>query len=230
MKTAYLFDEKTKEFKNEVNAQLDPLESTKAGKDIYLLPANATWDEPTVKDGCVPVWNGETWDAVEDHRKQEYWLPDDVYGTPARKMETLGALPAYAVFSPPQKTLEQVKQAKLAEISQWTADNITGGFISSASGEPVRYDSDVDTQLTMQGIALNVGTPLFAEKYPDGCPVRGVAEGKDSKEVFWLKPSQVMKWMADLSMHIGSCKQAGWAKQAEVNACKTVAEVDAIKL
>ena len=126
--------------------------------------------------------------------------------------------------------LEYAKQRKLSEVSRWTASNITGGFVSSASGESVRYDSDVDTQLTMQGIALNVGTPLFAEKYPDGCPVRGVAEGKDSKAVYLLNPQQVMHWMADLSMHIGSCKQAGWAKQAEVNACKTVAEVDAIKL
>ena len=138
------------------------------------------------------------------------------------------------VYSKPAPTdaelLPAAKQAKLAEISQWTADNITGGFISSASGEPVRYDSDVDTQLTMQGIALNVGTPLFAGKYPDGCPVRGVAEGKDSKEVFWLKPSQVMQWMADLSMHIGSCKQAGWKKQAEVESCKTVFELNNIEL
>lgn len=126
--------------------------------------------------------------------------------------------------------LAAAKQQKLAEISQWTAANITGGFVSNASGEPVRYDSDVDTQLTMQGIALNVGTPLFAEKYPNGCPVRGVAEGAESKSIYWLTPEQVMQWMADLSMHIGSCKQEGWAKQAEVNACKTVAEVDAIKL
>lgn len=126
--------------------------------------------------------------------------------------------------------LPVAKQAKLAEVSQWTAANITGGFISSASGEPVRYDSDVDTQLTMQGIALNVSTPLFAAKYPNGCPVRGVAEGKDSKAVYLLSPQQVMQWMADLSMHIGNCKQEGWQKQAEVNACKTVAEVDAIKL
>lgn len=48
MKTVYLYDEKTKEFKNEVNAQLDPLESEKAGKDIYLLPANATWEQPPI--------------------------------------------------------------------------------------------------------------------------------------------------------------------------------------
>lgn len=125
--------------------------------------------------------------------------------------------------------LEYAKQRKLSEVSRWTASNITGGFVSSASGEPVRYDSDKETQLTMQGIALNVETPLFAKKYPDGCPVRGIAEGKNSKEVFWLKPSQVMKWMADLSMHIGTCKQAGWAKQEEVEACKTTEELEAIK-
>lgn len=122
------------------------------------------------------------------------------------------------------------KKLKLKEINEWTASNITGGFVSNASGEPVRYDSDVDTQLTMQGIALNVGTPLFAEKYPDGCPVRGVAEGKDSKAVYLLNPQQVMQWMADLSMHIGNCKQAGWKKQAEVEDCKTVFELNNIEL
>lgn len=125
--------------------------------------------------------------------------------------------------------LEYAKQRKLSEVSRWTASNITGGFVSSASGESVRYDSDKETQLTMQGIALNVETPLFAKKYPNGCPVRGIAEGKNSKEVFWLEPSQVMQWMADLSMHIGRCKQAGWAKQEEVEACKTTEELEAIK-
>ena len=116
MKTAYLFDEKTKEFKNEVNAQLDPLESEKAGKDIYLLPANATWDEPTVKDGCVPVWNGETWDAVEDHRKQEYWLPEDKYGAPAREMKELGPLPEGATLTAPERTLDEVKADKVQSL------------------------------------------------------------------------------------------------------------------
>lgn len=169
-----------------------------------------------VANGYVIVGNDD-FNKLIGNAGGEYLIADDgsVYPKPAPSDAEL--LPA-------------AKQQKLAEISQWTAANITGGFVSSASGEPVRYDSDVDTQLTMQGIALNVGTPLFAEKYPDGCPVRGVAEGKDSKAVYLLNPQQVMQWMADLSMHIGSCKQAGWQKQAEVNACKTVAEVDAIKL
>lgn len=122
------------------------------------------------------------------------------------------------------------KKLKLKEIDKWTASKITGGFVSEASGEKVTYDSDLETQITMQGIALNVNTEQFAEKYPTGCPVRGVADGQNSKSVFWLNPSQVMKWMADLSMHIGTCKQKGWAKQAEVDACKTIFELDNIEL
>ncbi|HAM93611.1 MAG TPA: hypothetical protein DCQ00_08965 [Phascolarctobacterium succinatutens] len=169
-----------------------------------------------LKQGYVIV-SHDDFNKLIGNDNGEYLIADDgsVYPKPAPTDAEL--LPA-------------AKQAKLAEVSQWTAANITGGFISSASGEPVRYDSDVDTQLTMQGIALNVSTPLFAAKYPNGCPVRGVAEGKDSKAVYLLSPQQVMQWMADLSMHIGNCKQEGWQKQAEVNACKTVAEVDAIKL
>lgn len=139
-----------------------------------------------------------------------------------------------SVYEKPAPTdaelLAVAKQQKLAEISQWTANNITGGFVSSASGVPVRYDSDVDTQLTMQGIALNVNSEQFTEKYPNGCPVRGYKDGEEEKTIQYLSAVQVMQWMVDLSIHIGSCKQAGWAKQTEVENCKTIDEVDAIKL
>ena len=126
------------------------------------------------------------------------------------------------------KPLEYAKEEKLKAVDAWTADKITGGFISTASGEAVTYDSDKDTQLTMQGIALNVNTALFAEKYPDGCPVRGYAEGASEKSIFMLNPEQVMLWCADLSVHIGNCKQAGWIKQAEVAAATTKEELESI--
>lgn len=49
---AYQYNEDSKEFLNEVNCQKDPLESEIAGKDIWLLPANSTWDKPLeAKDG-----------------------------------------------------------------------------------------------------------------------------------------------------------------------------------
>lgn len=134
----------------------------------------------------------------------------------------------YEVVAIPLSNLEEVKQDKLQEVNSWTANKIVCGFTSECTGKPVRFDSDKDTQLTMQGIALNVNSELFAEKYPLGCPVRGYAEGSDTKEIFMLSPAQVMLWQADLSMHIGKCKQEGWAKQDEVNNAKTIEEIEAI--
>lgn len=136
----------------------------------------------------------------------------------------------YEITAMPAPTLDELRADKLAEIDAWTAAKITGGFVSNASGEAVTYDSDKDTQLTMQGIALNVNTELFVEKYPTGCPVRGYAQGAEEKTIYMLSAEQVMNWCADLSMHIGTCKQAGWAKQAEVQAATTKEELDAISL
>ncbi len=130
----------------------------------------------------------------------------------------------------PQRPLEELKDWKLAEIDAWTAAKITGGFTSECSGELVRYDSDKDTQLTMQGIALNVNTDRFAVEYPTGCHVRGYTDGSADKTIFYLTPEQVLEWCADLSTHIGTCKQAGWNKQAEVNAAQSKEELDAIIL
>ena len=227
----YKYDEQTKEYIGTEEALLDPLETEQQEKEVYLLPANATFTAPTEpQEGYVNVWNVTAWEQLEDNRGVEYWLPEDKFGAPAREMKELGALPEGATFNAPEKTLDELKTDKLAEIDAWTAAKITGGFVSNASGEAVTYDSDKDTQLTMQGIALNVNTELFAEKYPTGCPVRGYPEGSDTKQIFMLNPEQVMRWQADLSMHIGACKQEGWAKQAEVQAATTVEDVNAVVL
>lgn len=127
-------------------------------------------------------------------------------------------------------TLAELKEEKIAEVDAWTADKITGGFISECTGEIVRYDSDKDTQLTMQGIALNVSTERFKNEYPDGCPVRGYKEGETIKTIQYLNASQVYTWCADLSSHVGACKQQGWSKQAEVAAALSKEELAAIIL
>ena len=56
------------------------------------------------------------------------------------------------------------------------------------------------------------------------------SENSDTKSIFMLSAEQVLQWCADLSIHIGTCKQEGWIKQAEVNACTTKEELDAIIL
>lgn len=185
----------------EKSLTLDKSDISPSGR--WNIPARCTEIEPLAeKEGYKVKWNGSSWEYEQEEQPE----PE------------------------PEPTFEELQQQKLREVDAWTASKITGGFVSSASGEPVTYDSDKDTQLTMQGIALNVNTELFAEKYPTGCPVRGYAQGAEEKTIYMLSAEQVMNWCADLSMHIGTCKQAGWAKQAEVQAATTKEELDAISL
>lgn len=134
-----------------------------------------------------------------------------------------------APTAPPEPPLNECKSAKLAQIDTWTQQAITGGFMSTCTGAPVRYDSDADTQITMQGIALNATSERFAAEYPQGCPCRGYAEGSDTKTVHMLTGGQVLGFCADLSAHIGQCKQRGWELQAAVAVAATKEELDAIQ-
>lgn len=154
MHKAYLFDEKTKEYKSEVNAQLDPLESARAGKDIYLLPANATWDKPTPKDGCMAVWNGEYWNIVEDNRKKEYWLPEDKYGVPAREMKELGPLPEGATLTAPERTLDEVKADKVQSLK--TERDSKEVEPITYNGNSYDYDDKARERINAAIIALDV--------------------------------------------------------------------------
>lgn len=128
--------------------------------------------------------------------------------------------------------LEEVQAAKLAEIDMWTADKITGGFTSSCSGEPIQYDSDEATQSTMQTMYAATKSLDFTTHpdYQGVIPVRGYADGSAIKTVFYLTAPQVQTFMDDLALHIGKCKQAGWEKQALVEAALSKEDLDAIIL
>lgn len=70
-KKAYLYDEFTKEFISEVNAQIDPLESELKGEEVYLLPANASFTPPLEeKDGFKVVFKGDEWVYEEIHEPE----------------------------------------------------------------------------------------------------------------------------------------------------------------
>lgn len=113
----YKYDELTHEYTGVETAQLDPLESKVQGKEVYLLPANATFTAPlVVKEGYIQVYKDGVWNYVEDNRGKEYWLDTDEYGASARTMKELGEFPANAVFEAPKKLFEQVKAEKVAEM------------------------------------------------------------------------------------------------------------------
>lgn len=65
----YHYDEETKEFLYSEEAHIDPLETELKGENVYLLPANATFEKPLEKeDGKAVVFDGDTWKLIEDNR------------------------------------------------------------------------------------------------------------------------------------------------------------------
>lgn len=78
----YLYDEETKEYKGEEEALLDPLETELQGKNIYLLPANASFDKPEVKkkDGYVVGFDVEKkkWTLIPDYRGKSYYTKNGI--------------------------------------------------------------------------------------------------------------------------------------------------------
>lgn len=147
----YKYDEKTKEYIRTEEAQLDPLETKKQGTNVYLLPANATFTEPTeAQEGYVNVWNGEAWEQVEDNRGVEYWLPEDKFGAPARVMKELGALPEGATLTPPEQTLDE-KNRELANAAKSELHNIAINAMmaqlagSDITAQQTEYQSNIAT-------------------------------------------------------------------------------------
>lgn len=55
---------------NSVNARIDPLESEKSNKNIYLLPANATFIQPPESsENKIIRWDGSKW--IEEEKEVE---------------------------------------------------------------------------------------------------------------------------------------------------------------
>ena len=72
--------------------QRDPIASAKAGKEIYLLPAQCTYEAPPEpKDGYNIVWNGEAWEYAEIPVKPEPETPEPHVPTLQEKIEQLNA-------------------------------------------------------------------------------------------------------------------------------------------
>lgn len=79
----YHYDEETKDFLYAEEAHIDPLETLIKGKNVYLLPANATFSEPMqAKEGFRVVFNGKDWEykkiKVEETPKEKEPTNEDI--------------------------------------------------------------------------------------------------------------------------------------------------------
>ena len=154
----YTYDEKTKEYTGTQNAFIDPLETKKQGKNVYLVPANATDKKPLkVKENQAVIFNGSEWEIVTDYRNKTYYL-----GTEQHEMKELGDLPKGATFEPvePEKTFDELKSEKLSELTEITSkfDNQlvnTDMVIKSSLGFSI--NADLRSQLNIHRL-INIGS------------------------------------------------------------------------
>lgn len=89
---AYRYNPDTFIYEGEQERQLDPLESEKAGEDVFLMPAYCTDVEPPeLKDGFDIVWDGAAWDYTEQPKEEEPQEPEPYEQTTEDKMAALDA-------------------------------------------------------------------------------------------------------------------------------------------
>lgn len=217
MKYIYKYDEKTKEYLGETEALLDPLETQLQQKEIYLLPANATFVAPTTQEGYVSVFKEDTWENLEDNRGKEYWLPEDKYGAPAREMKELGPLPEGAMLTAPERTLDEVKADKVqslkAERDSKEVEPIT------YNGNSYDYDDKARERINAAIIALDV-------QGADASIDWTTADNADVR----VTANDLRMVIASVAKRSNALHVAYRAAKDKVEQAATVAEVEAVTL
>ena len=76
---AYHYDE-LRFYDCEIECQLDPKTSAAEGREVYLIPANSTDKNPTIKEGYTPRWDGAKWEQYAND-KTVYGYTENADGT-----------------------------------------------------------------------------------------------------------------------------------------------------
>lgn len=214
----YRYDELTKEYIGTEEALLDPLETEQQEKEVYLLPANATFTAPPAeKEGFARVWNGEAWQEVEDHRGTEYWLPGDVYGTPAHEMTELGPLPEGATTTAPEKTLDELKADKIAALK---AERDQKEVLPiEYNGNSFDYDDKARDRINAAIIALDMAGKEATLQWTTANNTNATVTAQDLRNI-----------IASVAMRSNTLHEQYRAAKEAINAAETKEEVEAVNL
>ena len=215
----YIYDEKTKEYIGTQNAFIDPLETKKQGKNVYLIPQNGTEKEPPqTEENQAVIFNGKEWEIIADYRNKTYYI-----GTEQHEMKELGDLPKGATFEPkepvePEKTLEELKSEKLSELTSITShfDNqLVNNEMVIKSSLGFSINADLRSQNNLRGL-IAIGIE----------PVNFVTADNSVKSLS----------LAELNILLNECALNGqslylqkWAYKAQIENVQTKEELEAIE-
>ena len=108
------YNKTTGEYLGYTKADIDPLETLKCGKDVYVIPPYFTAVEPfKPEEGHTIIFNGTEWVSIEDHRGLVVY--NKKTGEPFT-IADLGPIPNGYVLEKPI-VLEELRREKIAVIN-----------------------------------------------------------------------------------------------------------------
>ena len=212
----YIYDEKTKEFTGTQNAFIDPLETKKQGKEVYLVPPNATDKKPLEhKENQAVIFNGSEWEIIADYRNKTYYI-----GTEKYEMKELGDLPKGATFEPvePKKTIDELKSDKLAELTSITSkfDNqLVNNEMIIKSSLGFSINADLRSQNNLRGL-IAIGIE----------PVNFMTADNSVQSLSLEQLNVLLNECAKNGQHLYLLK---WQYRERIEQAKTVEELNAIE-
>ncbi len=225
----YNYDDRTNEYLSSTECVLDPLETQLQGKDVWMLPANATFvAPPAAQKGFARVWKKIQWAQVEDNRGTKYWMPGDTWDSEPKEMKDLGPLPEGAITVKPEKTLEEAKSLKVSQINSETSSSILAGFDYEIDGVIYHFSYDSFDQ---QNFSDTANMCQLAMLSPEGLPSSVVWNSYLPDDTLVQQTFNAQTFL-DLytqgaMVHKSTQMSIGGQRKATVQAATTIAEVEA---
>lgn len=120
---------------------IDPLESEKQGKDVYLLPTSCTLTPPKLEAGFLPKWTGKAWKNIESHVGETGYLNGRPY-----TIREHGPLPKGWSTTLPEPTAEELaEQEKLKAEMKVNAQRIPD--LENAAVDVAGYVAELEDRI-----------------------------------------------------------------------------------
>lgn len=213
-KKVYQFDLENKTYKGIIT--LDVTDKSPSGS--WNIPCDCTTVKPPAeKENYIPVWDGEKWVETEDYRKKEYWLPEDKYGTPGREVKEIGPLPEGATLTPPEQTLDELKEAKKAALK---AERDQKEVVPiEYNGNSFDYDDKARDRINAAIIALDMAGAEATLQWTTADNTNATVTAQDLRNI-----------IAAVAMRSNTLHEQYRTAKEAVNAAETKEEVEAVTL
>ena len=209
----YNYDQITGEFLTESTPNIDPVETEIQGKNVYLIPANATkLEAPTVKVNEVAVFDGEKWEIKADYRGQKVFnkqtqVEEEVaeIGEIAKNFTKVAPQNQYQIWSEDQNGWV-IDDSKRDELIRLNRDKINADtkskIINNFTFNKVEFKLTAENQRNFDN-EYNIHEGL---SYPH--KIKGI----NQYLIFKNKEEYKQFYFVKLA-HVRSCLENGWSKK-----------------